>query len=414
MATGPGSTPLRAALEERGWSYTRLIAQMRAVAAGEGKELPKTESLISMISRWANGRERPDKFNQHILSKALAKSAAELGFEDRPSSPMVETSAYAQPWELIEALEQTSIGKAALAELERTAVRYVQAYPSTPPGILFEPVNDHLRRVIDKLKQPQPSGQRHQMAIIAAQLAATAGSLSFDLNNPDQAGAYFRAAMVAGNEAADHDLRAWILAWHSLLPTSREDHRTALELLDRAFLFAMHSPAPTRLAWVAGLKARAHAGLNDLQDCRESLGIAEDAMSRSDGTDGRPETDFFDLPRLDGLKGACLSRIGQPRRAQRILRRVLGERDASHVKGRALVKCDLASAYIQNSQPEYACALTKQVLSVPVEVRVDPIVRRVRDVRVELKPWNTTQAVRELDDLLHGLGILHERPKRSQ
>lgn len=409
MATVSRRTPLRAALEERDWSYTRLIAEMRGVAARDGKALPKTESLMSMISRWVNGHERPDKFNQNLLSKALAMSAAELGFEDLPEL-LAGASAYTQPWELIEALERTSIGKTALVELGRTAVRYIQAYPFTPPRAIYDPVVDHLCRVIDKLKQPQPSAQRRQLTVIAAQLATTAGSLSFDLNNPDQAHAYFRAALMAGNEAADDDLRAWVLAMNSLLPTSRGDHKAALELLDGAFIFAAYSPAPTRLAWVAGLKARAHAGVGDLQDCREALGVADNAMSHGDEMDSRPDTDFFDRPRLEGLRGACLSRIGQAKKAKQILHRVLAERDASCVKGRALVKADLASAYVQDSQPQDACALTVEALSVPTEFRVDPIIRRACDVRVELEPWSTTQAVRELDEFLGSLGITFRTP----
>lgn len=53
-ATIPTGAGLRAALDTRGWSYTRLIAEMRRVAAREGQALPKTESLIAMISRWLN------------------------------------------------------------------------------------------------------------------------------------------------------------------------------------------------------------------------------------------------------------------------------------------------------------------------------------------------------------------------
>jgi len=41
-------------LKELGWSYTRLIAELRRQAAIDGVVLPKTESLIRLISRWGN------------------------------------------------------------------------------------------------------------------------------------------------------------------------------------------------------------------------------------------------------------------------------------------------------------------------------------------------------------------------
>jgi hypothetical protein len=46
-------------LEELGWSYTRLIAELRRQAAIDGVVLRKTESLIRLISRWGNTISSP-------------------------------------------------------------------------------------------------------------------------------------------------------------------------------------------------------------------------------------------------------------------------------------------------------------------------------------------------------------------
>ena len=51
MAEPPIGANLRTDLEERGWSYTRLIAEMRRVAARERVTLPTTQSLVVMLSR---------------------------------------------------------------------------------------------------------------------------------------------------------------------------------------------------------------------------------------------------------------------------------------------------------------------------------------------------------------------------
>jgi hypothetical protein len=68
MAEPPIGAKLRTALEEKGWSYTRLIAEMRRVAARERVMLPTTRSLVVMLSRWCNDQERPSEFYQAILS----------------------------------------------------------------------------------------------------------------------------------------------------------------------------------------------------------------------------------------------------------------------------------------------------------------------------------------------------------
>jgi hypothetical protein len=77
MASFPASPNfLRAALQERGWSYTRLAAELRRHA--DGSALPKTESLVTLISRWVNNHQQPDDFYRDLLVKALERSRVEL------------------------------------------------------------------------------------------------------------------------------------------------------------------------------------------------------------------------------------------------------------------------------------------------------------------------------------------------
>jgi transcriptional regulator with XRE-family HTH domain len=80
---GNGGNSLREALQERGWSYTRLAAELRRHAGG--LQLPKTESLVTLISRWVNNHQQPDDFYRDLLAKALGRSRADLfGDEGEP------------------------------------------------------------------------------------------------------------------------------------------------------------------------------------------------------------------------------------------------------------------------------------------------------------------------------------------
>src|SRR5829696_1572488 len=93
--TGSGRNSLREVLEERGWSYTRLAAELRRHAAGS--QLPKTESLVTLISRWVNNHQQPDDFYRDLLAKALGRSRGDLfGGE----GVYLEPSAMAGPAEL--------------------------------------------------------------------------------------------------------------------------------------------------------------------------------------------------------------------------------------------------------------------------------------------------------------------------
>jgi tetratricopeptide (TPR) repeat protein len=401
MAVEADRELLRAVIEEMGWSYTRLIAEMRRVAAPS--KLPKTSSLVSMLSRWLNGRGWPDDYYQDVLSKALRKPRAEL-FGEGTENALLKVTVRARPWELLEALEHRSIGPRALDQLERTVTGYVRAYPNTPPRALADPVSSDLRHLIAALKQPQPLKQRHRLVVAVARLAAVAGSVSFDLRDHRRALDYFEAARTAGDEAEDDDLLAWVLAMHSIVPAYLDSPQLSLDLLEGALHFARCDVAPSRLAWVASLKARAHAAVGDRAGCDEALGVAYDAMAATEGLERRPETDFFDLPRLDGLKGTCLLLLRQPEKAQPVLEDVLVRRDPSNLKGRSLIKLDLAAAHAQGGDPERACQLIREALSIPVEARVEPIARRARAIRVkELARWSTAPVVQALDEWLRVL-----------
>jgi hypothetical protein len=65
-------------LRELGWSYTKLIAELRRHAAADGVVLPKNESLIPLVSRWVNNHQQPDDFHRELLSRATGRPRFEL------------------------------------------------------------------------------------------------------------------------------------------------------------------------------------------------------------------------------------------------------------------------------------------------------------------------------------------------
>jgi hypothetical protein len=79
---GSGSNTLRAVLNELGWSYSRLAAELRRHAS---VALPKTESMVTLISRWVNNHQQPDDFYRDLLSRATGRTRAEL-FSHEPAS----------------------------------------------------------------------------------------------------------------------------------------------------------------------------------------------------------------------------------------------------------------------------------------------------------------------------------------
>jgi hypothetical protein len=69
---------LAVVLKELDWSYSRLIAELRRQGAVDAIVLPKTESLIPLISRWVNNHQQPDDFYRELLSRATGRHRFEL------------------------------------------------------------------------------------------------------------------------------------------------------------------------------------------------------------------------------------------------------------------------------------------------------------------------------------------------
>ena len=62
---------IKAARQDRGWSQTRLIAEMQRLAQRRGDELPTLETMKSRVSRWENGHATPDDFYRQLLREAF-------------------------------------------------------------------------------------------------------------------------------------------------------------------------------------------------------------------------------------------------------------------------------------------------------------------------------------------------------
>jgi hypothetical protein len=95
---------LRSVLKDLGWSQTHLIAELRREAARQGIVLPKTESLVALISRWMNNHQQPADFYRDLLSKTTCRPRAALFSDD--STVSLTTGAH------LELAQATAVGSA--------------------------------------------------------------------------------------------------------------------------------------------------------------------------------------------------------------------------------------------------------------------------------------------------------------
>jgi hypothetical protein len=119
--TASPTNALRSVLKDLGWSQTHLIAELRREAARQGIVLPKTESLVALISRWMNNHQQPADFYRDLLSRTIGRPRAALFGDDSPVS--LATGAH------LELVQPTAVGVGASRRLPCP-------WPWTPPRCL--------------------------------------------------------------------------------------------------------------------------------------------------------------------------------------------------------------------------------------------------------------------------------------
>ena len=384
-------TRLRAALAERGSSYTKLIGAMRRVAAARGESLPETRSLVTTLSRWFNDHERPSDFYQVLLCEALSKSRVQLGFEDRGHT---EDEGGAEPEDLARVLEASNVGPLAIIQMETKIARRGEELPSTRPALLRRPLLDDYRRVIAWLTGSQPAAERRRLYSVAAQLAGMAGTVFFDLRDPARAEAYYQVALRAAGEAGDDAVAAWVLANIGYLEAHRGAVPAALEAVRGAAARATRCQhITTQHAWLAALEAELLASLGEAEATRTALHRAERAIDQARPEARRAGIDFFTAARLPAYMGSCFMLLGQSKLAHEYSAEAL-KLLSPRAKSRWFVRLDLATALVQEGELEDASRLATALLTELSEDDWTPrFEQRVQDFRQELQPFRTARAV---------------------
>lgn len=337
------------------------------------------------------------------ISDGLGIPGALLGLADRPweaslgRPPEGPAVVPIQPWELADILTRTTVAPVALDQIESTAMGAATRYPSTPPGQLLPLVQSLTKKVYEILSGTSSLKVKRQSVRIASILSGISGHLHLDLGDRLQAGYFYEVGIIAGQEAEDDGLVAWVLAMQSIGQFFEGSPESAISALEEASRLTLRGGNPRRHAWVTAQLARAYAtGGHSSQ----ALACLDQAAAALEIADGPEKIDFFDEARLIGISGTCNLLIGRPSTAIHVLTTALSERAPGDHKGRALLTMDLASCQIAMGQIEEACATADTALNIASDSLVQPIAIRAQSLRRELQPWQAVESVRAFGERL--------------
>ena len=365
-------------LKELGWSYTRLIAELRRHSS---IALPKTESMVTLISRWVNNHQQPDDFYRDLLSRATGRARAEL-FSDEPlgltslPSGLVVASSVAglsatgedplssggdgliawlgqQEPELkdggverrsflaslallgvdLTALAPTDSGQsgsvgertltvdgALLRDLDLTTAAYERMRHRVPGRHLMRQVVGHIELTEDVLRGSLWPAQRQRLL---ANLSQTTSLLSwlqfFDQGDRAAARTWLMRSTRAAQEAGDPELMVLAMIRGAEQQTYSGQAHQSTQLLNAAEHLAARGSSPKALSWILAANAEAHATLGELDPSLALLDRSLDALRPGRAGDDPSWAEYWNRSKVLGYVGACHMRMRRPEAARAAL-----------------------------------------------------------------------------------------------
>lgn len=266
---------LRGAREERGWSQSQLIGALERAAIRHERRLPDRVTTKSLISRWENGRAKPDPWYRQLLREALGKDDTELGFE-KPNDDVVPA---ADELRAQLNLQPGAIDLLAVSLRQQTESIRLQDRQYGAPTLL-EQTRCHVTNIERHLTHSVFEDDRRALARLLADAAALAGWQAHDLLALEQAWRFFECSTGAARLA--EDLPLWVFAQIEQAQVLSElgSPLEAAIVAENAYERVLADVAPAVQCWTAAGTSELLALAGRESDSRAMMSIA-DSLSAS-------------------------------------------------------------------------------------------------------------------------------------
>lgn len=439
----PAGTLIRAARTGRGWSQTRLISELRRIAARRGQTLPTDTSVKRRIAIWENGHGTPDDFYGPLLCEALGLTSAELGLNqlsghdsallqtEYPTSPEAAIGNVGQLWQAdlneYEPLLQSEPSEPAWHE---ASLRWLVAPDPAPPdrqradGVrvgladvdvikstsgMFAQLDDRFgggharhavihylsREVVPLLNGRYKESVGQALFATVAEATLLAGWMSYDACHHGLAQRYFLQALRFAQDGKDRRLAGSILSAMSHQATFLGHYTPAATLARAARMGISGVATPTLMAQFHAMEARALARTGDRRACEQALAEATKALESRNSGDEPEWITYFDEAELAAEAAHCFRDVNSARQAVAYAENAMS---GSHVRSDFFATMVLADAHLRAGEPEEACRVALEALDLGEQLKSGRCVSYLAEFRRRLKRYRDTAPVRELHE----------------
>lgn len=229
------------------------------------------------------------------------------------------------------------------------------------------------------------------------ELAQICGWISADAGQHSEAEQIYRLGLSAADTAGDSTLAGNLLGSLAYMASNTGREQEGVEMATAASEGAPEAPPRARALFLDRV-AWTHAKAGQAQPAMRALAEAHEAITSDHNRPEEPTWTYWVSPaELEVMDSRVFTELHRPLRAVPLLRRVLGQYDATHTRELALYLSWLAVALADANEPEEAAATTERVISLSSAGASE---RTADRARVALRRITEFRGVPEVDRLL--------------
>ncbi|MBV9142600.1 MAG: helix-turn-helix transcriptional regulator [Pseudonocardiales bacterium] len=353
------------------------------------------DQLTRFLRRWANTMKRR-KLLQQLGSAATTVAAAPIVIGLNAEEQERLTRAIVSP----NLLDETVINH--LATMLQGCKRLDDALGSRAvlPTALAQ------RNLVRSLLGDCPSDLRPQLLSVYSDMSTSIAYYFFDHNDYDSAQRYGEQARAAARDAGDIELTIYALCEMSDHASWQGKAHPAIELAAAAQSLVSKTEDPAMRTLAAQAAGTAYALDGQYTACLVEFERAQDALASAEqapaGSIGYYLLNQWYLPRA---KSQCLLWLGRPQEAAESAKTALALYDKSFVDGHAVCMLYLGNAHLQSGEIDEAARVIGDAAGLAAQTHSARLVKELRTTRARMQPWQTTPAIKQLDDQWAAYGL---------
>lgn len=232
-----------------------------------------------------------------------------------------------------------------------------------------------------------------------AEALLLAAWMAYDAGLHGLAQRYFVPALHVAQTGGDRILAGSVLSAMSHQASFLGEFRHAANLARAAATGTTGIATPTLTAQFHAMEARAHARLGDAAACDIALSVAEREFARRNPADDPAWIGYFDEAELSAEFGHCFRDLGRAAGARTWAGRSIGaSADGAFPRSDFFAAMVLADAHLDHDDPEPACRVALQALTIGDQLRSARCAAYVTEFRTRLTRLGNSRIAREFTE----------------